>query len=70
MNLPGAMLGFLVGGAAGFMLTEAVGVFFHFVLDRTLDVGGTPVLLTAFISVPILCAVAGAFVGARIRTRG
>ena len=70
MNLTGAVLGFLVGGAAGFMLTEAVGVFFHFALDRTLDVGGTPALLAAFITVPILCAVAGAFVGTRFKTRG
>ncbi len=42
MNIPGAFIGFLVGGAAGFLLTETVGAFFTFVLDRTLDVDGTP----------------------------
>ena len=67
MNFSGAMIGFLVGGAAGFLLTETVGAFFTFVLNRTLDVDGTGVLLAAFIAVPILCALSGALVGGRRR---
>ena len=70
MNIPGAFIGFLVGGAAGFLLTETVGAFFTFVIDRTLDVDGTPALLAAFIAVPILTAVLGAIVGARFKNRG
>lgn len=70
MNLSGALIGFVVGGAAGFLLTETVGAFFTFVIDRTLDVDGTPVLLAAFIAVPILTAVLGAAVGARFTNRG
>jgi len=70
MHLPGAFIGFLVGGAAGFLLTETVGAFFTFVIDRTLDVDGTPVLLAAFIAVPFLTAVLGAAVGARFKNRG
>ncbi|NVI92469.1 hypothetical protein HUX53_35660 [Actinomadura sp. BRA 177] len=70
MNIPGAFIGFLVGGAAGFLLTETVGAFFTFVLDRTLDVDGTPVLLAAFIAVPVLTALLGAAVGARFQNRG
>ncbi|TYB41548.1 hypothetical protein [Actinomadura chibensis] len=69
MSISGAMVGFLVGGAAGFLLTETVGAFFTFVLDRTLDVDGTGVLLAAFVAVPIVCAVAGAVVGARYQSR-
>lgn len=68
MNHTGAMIGLVVGGAAGFLLTETVGAFFTFVLDRTLDVDGTPVLLAAFIVVPVLSALAGAFAGSRFRT--
>lgn len=59
------MVGLLVGGAAGFLLTETVGAFFTFVLDRTLDVDGTDELLTAFVVVPVLCAVLGAVIAAR-----
>ncbi|TDD61335.1 hypothetical protein E1293_45030 [Actinomadura darangshiensis] len=70
MNIPGAFIGFLIGGAAGFLLTETLGAFFTFVLDRTLDVDGTPVLLAAFVVVPILSAVCGAVVGARFKNRG
>ncbi|MGP4028505.1 hypothetical protein [Actinomadura sp. 3N407] len=65
----GAFVGLLAGGAAGFFLTESVAVFFHFVLDRTLDVEGTGILLAVFIGVPILCAVAGAVAGARLAAR-
>ncbi|MEV4008219.1 hypothetical protein [Actinomadura sp. NPDC049753] len=68
MNHTGAMIGLVVGGAAGFLLTETVGAFFTFVLDRTLDVDGTPVLLAAFIVVPVLSALVGAFAGSRFRT--
>lgn len=64
-----AAVGFLAGGAAGFALTEAVAAFFHFVLDRTLDVDGSGALLAVFIGVPVLCAAAGALIGAS-RTRG
>ncbi|MCQ0011290.1 hypothetical protein [Actinomadura madurae] len=60
MNVTGAFIGFFVGGAAGFLLTETVGAFFTFVLDRTLDVDGTPVLLAAFVAVPVLSALIGA----------
>ncbi|NDU71095.1 hypothetical protein GWI34_00430 [Actinomadura sp. DSM 109109] len=68
MNHTGAMIGFVVGGAAGFLLTETVGAFFTFVLDRALDVDGTPVLLAAFVAVPLLTALAGAFAGSRMGT--
>ncbi|MCR3739330.1 hypothetical protein BS35_001874 [Actinomadura glauciflava] len=67
MNHTGAMIGFVVGGAAGFLLTETVGAFFTFVLDRALDVDGTPVLLAAFILVPVLSALVGAAAGSRFR---
>ncbi|MER7548237.1 hypothetical protein [Actinomadura sp.] len=70
MNPTGAFIGFVVGGAAGFLLTETVGAFFTFVIDRTLDVDGTPALLAAFIAVPVLTAVLGAAVGARLQNRG
>ncbi|WP_433472006.1 hypothetical protein ACQPZP_24220 [Spirillospora sp. CA-142024] len=70
MNITGAFIGFFVGGAAGFLLTETVGAFFTFVLDRALDVDGTPVLLAAFVVVPILSAVSGAVAGARFGNRG
>ncbi|MBO8188693.1 hypothetical protein [Streptomyces spirodelae] len=62
---PAVILGFLLGGAAGFLLTETVGAFFTFVLDRTLDVDGSSTLLAAFIVVPVLSALAGAVIGAR-----
>ncbi|XRQ15671.1 hypothetical protein ACN3XK_33755 [Actinomadura welshii] len=61
----GAVVGFLAGGAAGFVLTEAVAAFSHFVLDHTLDVDGTGALLAVFVGVPVLCAVLGAVIGAR-----
>ncbi|MFA1547306.1 hypothetical protein [Actinomadura chokoriensis] len=70
MNFPGALIGFVVGGAAGFLLTETVGAFFAFVLDRALDVDGAPVLLAAFIAVPVLSALLGAAAGARLKNRG
>ncbi|MEU8799945.1 hypothetical protein [Spirillospora sp. NPDC048819] len=60
----GAFVGLLAGGAAGFFLTESVAVFFHLVLDHTLDVEGTGVLLAVFIGVPVLCAAVGAVIGA------
>ncbi|MFB4315712.1 hypothetical protein [Actinomadura sp. 21ATH] len=56
-----AVAGFLAGGIAGFVLTEAFAAFFHFVLDMTPDVEGTPALIAVFTGVPLLCAVAGAF---------
>ncbi|WP_328767310.1 hypothetical protein [Streptomyces sp. NBC_00286] len=64
-----ALLGFLVGGATGFLLTETVGAFLTFVLDRSLDVDGTGALLAAFIAVPILCALVGAAIGAHLAGR-
>ncbi|MFG2089933.1 MULTISPECIES: hypothetical protein [unclassified Spirillospora] len=65
----GAFVGLLAGGAAGFFLTESVAAFFHFALDRTLDVDGTGALLAVFIGVPILCAVLGAAIGVRLGGR-
>lgn len=65
----GAAVGALVGGAGGFLLTEGVGAFFTFALDRTLDVGGTGVLLAVFIAVPVACAVLGALIGLRFADR-
>jgi hypothetical protein len=59
-----ALLGLLIGGAAGFLLTETLGATSTFVLDRTLDVDGTGALLAAFIAVPILCALVGAVISA------
>lgn len=59
-----ALLGLLVGGAAGFLLTETLGAIFTFVLDHALDVDGTGALLAVFIAVPILCALVGAAIGA------
>ncbi|GHB74863.1 hypothetical protein GCM10010377_76660 [Streptomyces viridiviolaceus] len=66
----GGLLGFLVGGAGGFLLTEAVGGLVVVGFDRTLNVDGTPPLLAAFIAVPILAALAGATIGARKAGRG
>ena len=43
-----ALVGFLVGGAAGFVLTETIAIFFHFVLDTTLDAEGNGALLALF----------------------
>ncbi|MGP3974005.1 hypothetical protein ACTWQF_08125 [Streptomyces sp. 8N114] len=58
-----ALLGLLVGGATGFLLTEAMGAFFTPVHDRARDgSGGT--LPAAFFAVPILCALIGAVIGA------
>lgn len=62
---PAALVGLLAGGAAGFLLTEAVGAFYAFVLGRTLDVDGTGVLLAAFVAVPVICAVLGAVIAVR-----
>ena len=63
------MAGLLVGGAAGFLLTETAGAFFTFVFDRTLDVDGTDELLAAFVVVPVVCAVLGAVIAARRAAR-
>ncbi|MFC5754044.1 hypothetical protein [Actinomadura rugatobispora] len=65
----GAVVGFLAGGAAGFVATEAGAAFFHFVLDITPDVENRPMLLLVFLGVPVLCALAGAFAGARVAAR-
>lgn len=64
-----ALVGLLVGGAGGFVLTEIIAVFFHFVLDTTLDVEGNGGLLVLFIGVPVLGAVVGALIGARVAGR-
>ncbi|GGV21444.1 hypothetical protein GCM10010182_49620 [Actinomadura cremea] len=64
-----ALVGFLVGGAGGFLLTETVAVFFHFVLDTTLDVEGNAAMLALFAGLPLLGAVVGAIVGARLAGR-
>lgn len=60
-----AVVGFLTGGAAGFLLTEIVSAFFESVLDRALDTGDSGLLLAAFVVVPAICAVLGAVVAAR-----
>ncbi|WP_344587736.1 hypothetical protein [Actinomadura vinacea] len=65
----GAFVGFLAGGAAGFVTTEGGAAFFHFVLGITPDVEGNPALIAVFALVPPLFAVAGAFVGLRVATR-
>ncbi|RSN70845.1 hypothetical protein [Actinomadura sp. WAC 06369] len=65
-----ALVGFLVGGAVGFVLTETIAIFFHFVLDTTLDVEGDAALLALFAGLPLAGAVAGAVVGARVAGRG
>ncbi|MEV0224856.1 hypothetical protein [Streptomyces sp. NPDC050704] len=64
------LVGLLVGGAAGFLVTGTAGAFFAYVLDRTLDVDGTGALLTAHVAVPLLGAVLGAVVAARRAGRG
>ncbi|MBE1536093.1 hypothetical protein [Actinomadura algeriensis] len=64
-----ALAGLLVGGAVGFVLTETIAVFFHFVLDTTLDVEGNGALLALFAGVPLLGAVIGAVVGVRVAGR-
>lgn len=57
-------MGLLVGGAAGFLLIEAVHAFFLHVLGRTLAADGDGRPPAAFIAVPVLCAVLGAVLGA------
>ncbi|CAM5455095.1 hypothetical protein GCM10010329_33540 [Streptomyces spiroverticillatus] len=60
-----ALIGLLVGGAAGFLFTETVGGFCAFVLGRALHVAGGGALLVAFVAVPLGCAVLGAVIGVR-----
>jgi len=60
-----ALVGLLVGGAAGFLLIETVGAVVTFVLGRTPGAGGGGAPPAAFIAVPVLCALAGALIGAR-----
>jgi hypothetical protein len=55
-----ALVGLLVGGAAGFLLIETVRAFFVHVLGRTFDVDGG-----GLVAVPVLCAALGAVIGAR-----
>ncbi|MDQ1017573.1 hypothetical protein [Streptomyces afghaniensis] len=65
-RVPAALVGLLIGGAAGFLLTETVGAFSAFVLGRALDVVGTGgVLLAAFVAVPLICAWLGAVIAVR-----
>ncbi|MEU1321097.1 hypothetical protein [Streptomyces tibetensis] len=65
-KLPAVLVGLLTGGAAGFLLTETLGAFSAFVLDRPLDVAGTGgFLLAAFVAVPLFCAVLGAVIVVR-----
>ncbi|WP_146150331.1 hypothetical protein [Actinomadura rubrobrunea] len=64
-----AVVGFLVGGAGGFVATEAFAAFCHFVLGVTLDVEDTPALLVVFAGLPPLLAVVGAILGVRIAAR-
>ncbi|MFF5257456.1 hypothetical protein ACFY4C_00815 [Actinomadura viridis] len=65
----GAVVGFLVGGAVGFVMTEGFAAFSHVALDATLSVEDTPALLLVFIGVPLLCAVVGGVVGLRLASR-
>ncbi|WP_103936281.1 hypothetical protein [Thermomonospora echinospora] len=65
-----AFAGLLAGGAAGFLLIEIVGAFFTIVLDRSLALDGTGEPSLAVLAVPVICAVAGAVVGARLAGRG
>ncbi|MGI5348169.1 hypothetical protein ACQEU8_08225 [Streptomyces sp. CA-250714] len=62
---PASLVGLLVGGAAGFLLTETVAALFAFAFDRTPEADGNGTLPAAFIAVPILCALVGAVSGAR-----
>lgn len=64
------LVGLLVGGAVGFLLIELVGVFFTFVLGRSLAFDGTGEPPPAVVAVPVACAVIGAIVGARLTGRG
>ncbi|MEU0389527.1 hypothetical protein [Streptomyces chartreusis] len=65
-QVPAVLVGLLVGGAAGFLLTETVGAFSAFVLGRALDVAGTGgVLLAVFVAVPLICAGLGAVIAVR-----
>ncbi|WP_314176461.1 hypothetical protein [Streptomyces winkii] len=60
-----ALVGLLIGAAAGVLLTETVAAFLALVLDRAPDVDGSAGLLALFIAVPVLCGVAGSVIGAR-----
>ncbi|MFD4988721.1 hypothetical protein [Streptomyces sp. NPDC058374] len=62
---PAAATGFLVGGATGFLLTEAVAVLISLALGEPLDVGGGGLPRTALVAAVLLCALAGAVIGAR-----
>ncbi|WPR50378.1 hypothetical protein SJI45_04045 [Streptomyces sp. S399] len=62
---PAAATGFLVGGAAGFLLTEAVAVLVGLALGEPLDVGGGGPLRAVLVAAVLLCALAGALVGLR-----
>jgi hypothetical protein len=64
-----AVAGFVAGGAAGFVATEAGAAFFHFVLGITPDAENVPALIVVFMGVPLLFAVAGVLVGLRVAAR-
>ncbi|WP_119729934.1 hypothetical protein [Thermomonospora amylolytica] len=64
-----ALVGLLVGGAAGFLLIEVAGVLFAFVLGRSLALDGTGEPPPAVLAVPVVCAVIGAVAGARLAGR-
>ncbi|MEU6112757.1 hypothetical protein ABZ853_30660 [Streptomyces albidoflavus] len=61
---PAAATGFLVGGAAGFLLTEAVAVLVSLGRGEPLDVGGGS-LRAVVVAAVLLCALAGALAGLR-----
>jgi hypothetical protein len=65
-----AVVGLLVGAAAGFLLTGAAGAFSSFVLGRPLRADGTGAARAALIAVPAVCAALGAAVAARRAGRG
>ncbi|MBL0781287.1 MULTISPECIES: hypothetical protein [Streptomyces] len=62
---PAAATGFLVGGAAGFLLTEAAAVLVSLALGEPLDVGGGGLPRLALVTAVLLCALAGALAGLR-----
>ncbi|MFE0496840.1 hypothetical protein ACFW2M_19310 [Streptomyces albidoflavus] len=62
---PAAATGLLVGGAAGFLLTEAVAVLAGPALGEPLDVGGGGPLRAVLVAAVLLCALAGAVTGLR-----
>ncbi|NUV77564.1 hypothetical protein [Streptomyces fungicidicus] len=64
-RVPAAATGLLVGGAAGFLLTEAVAVLVGLAPGEPLDVGGGGPPRAVLVAAVLLCALAGAVTGLR-----